>query len=147
MKKLLSSIVMLALATVYVSAQGGVAPASQTGPVMTLEAVEVDYGVIEQGADPFRVIKFTNTGNAPLVIENAKGNCGCTVPSYPKEPIAPGETSELKVRYDTNRVGKINKMITLTTNEGVQTRTVRVLGEVKAKPTDPEGVPASTGGF
>ncbi|MEZ4987377.1 MAG: DUF1573 domain-containing protein [Saprospiraceae bacterium] len=58
-------------------------------PQMVFEDTTVDYGTIEQGADPYRVFAFTNTGNAPLVITNAKGSCGCTVPTYPKEPIAP----------------------------------------------------------
>ncbi|MBK7407756.1 MAG: DUF1573 domain-containing protein [Saprospirales bacterium] len=119
----------MVLASVWVAAQVNTtapvtpAPVDENGPVMSLETTEVDYGKIEQGADPYRVFKFTNTGKAPLVIENAKGSCGCTVPTYPKEPIAPGETSEIKVRYDTNRIGKFTKTVTLTTNEGVTTRT------------------------
>jgi hypothetical protein len=114
---------------------------------MTLETTEIDYGKIDQGADPYRVFKFTNTGKAPLVIETAKGSCGCTVPTFPKEPIAPGEISEIKVRYDTNRIGKFTKTVTITTNEAIVTRTLKISGEVIAKPTEPEGVPASTGGF
>lgn len=149
MKKLFFAFTLTLMSTAWMAAQVSTAPAAaqENGPVMTLETTEVDYGKIEQGADPYRVFKFTNTGKAPLVIENAKGSCGCTVPTYPKEPIAPGETAEIKVRYDTNRVGKFTKTITLTTNEAVQTRTLRVSGEVSAKPTEPEGVPASTGGF
>ncbi|MCB9283817.1 MAG: DUF1573 domain-containing protein [Lewinellaceae bacterium] len=153
MKKLLSVLTLMVMASVWVAAQvntaapAAPAPADENGPVMTLETTEVDYGKIEQGSDPYRVFKFTNTGKAPLVIENAKGSCGCTVPSYSKEPIAPGEASEIKVRYDTNRIGKFTKTVTLTTNEAVQTRTLRISGEVYAKPTEPEGVPASTGGF
>ncbi len=84
------------------------------------EAKEINYGTIKQGSknDPeaSRVFKFTNTGNAPLVITNAQGSCGCTVPSYPKEPIAPGETGEIKVTYDINRLGTFTKTVTLTTN-------------------------------
>ena len=151
MKKLLSVLAIMALASVWVAAQVTTsptpAPVDENGPIMTLETTEIDYGKIEQGADPFRVFKFTNTGKAPLVIETAKASCGCTVPNYPKEPIAPGETSEIKVRYDTNRVGKFTKTITITTNESVVTRTLRISGEVTAKPVEPEGVPASTGGF
>ena len=74
------------------------------GPQMVFEAETVDYGVIEQGSDPYRVFNFVNAGNEPLVIKHAKGSCGCTVPTYPKEPIAPGSSAEIKVRYDTKRV-------------------------------------------
>ena len=149
MKKLFFALTMLVFSAGWAVAQVSVEPAAaqESGPVMALETSELDYGKIEQGSDPYRVFKFTNTGNAPLVIENAKGSCGCTVPTYPKEPIGPGESAEIKVRYDTNRIGKFTKTITLTTNETVKTRTVRITGEVSAKPKDPEGVPASTGGF
>ena len=56
-------------------------------PVMTFETMEVDYGTIEQGSDPYRTFAFTNTGNAPLVIKSARGSCGCTVPEYSKTPV------------------------------------------------------------
>lgn len=141
----------MVLASVWVAAQvttpQAPAPVDENGPIMTLETTEIDYGKIEQGSDPFRVFKFTNTGKAPLQVETAKASCGCTVPNYPKEPIAPGEASEIKVRYDTNRIGKFTKTITITTNEAVATRTLRITGEVIAKPVEPAGVPASTGGF
>jgi len=152
MKKMLSLLTLMTFVSVMVMAQGtptDVAPAAadENGPVMSLETMVMDYGKIEQGSDPYRVFTFVNTGKAPLVIERAKGSCGCTVPTYPKEPIAPGEASEIKVRYDTNRIGKFTKTITITTNEAVKTHTLRIKGEVSPKPVEPEGVPASTGGF
>lgn len=113
------------------------------GPVMTFEATEVDYGNIIQESDPFRFFKFTNTGNEPLVIKGAKGSCGCTVPTYPKEPILPGESAEVKVRYDTKRVGPFTKTVTLTTNEDVEKRILRIKGKVAKKPAEPEAVPAA----
>jgi len=75
-----------------------------------------NYGNIENASTGLRVFKFTNTGEAPLVITNAKGSCGCTVPSYPKEPIMPGESNEIRVKYDTKRTGAFTKYVTLTTN-------------------------------
>jgi hypothetical protein len=86
------------------------------GPMMEFKSIVVDYGEIEQNADPLRVFEFSNTGTAPLVISNAKGSCGCTVPSYPKEPILPGASAEIEVRYDTKRIGAFTKTVTLTTN-------------------------------
>lgn len=116
------------------------------GPVMTLETTTVDYGVIEKGADPIRIFKFTNTGNEPLIIKTAKGSCGCTVPTYPQEPIMPGEANKIEVRYDTQRVGAFTKTVTLTTNEGDATRTLTIKGEVKDAAVK-ESVPASTNGL
>lgn len=120
-----------------------------TGPLMQFESLEVDYGEIEQGSDPYRTFVFTNIGNEPLQITNAKGSCGCTVPTYPKEPIFPGETSEIKVRYDTKRIGSFVKRVTLTTNEKMADNTPReptkltIKGKVFKAPEEPEGLPAS----
>lgn len=107
------------------------------------ESETVDYGVIEQGSEPFRVFTFTNTGTEPLIITQAKGSCGCTVPTYPKEPIAPGETGEIKVRYDTNRLGKFTKRVTLTTNAPEDKTMLTIKGEVLKKAEEPEGLPVN----
>jgi len=111
-------------------------------PIMDLETTEIDYGVIQQHADPYREFKFTNTGNAPLIISNAKGSCGCTVPEWSKEPIGPGESSIIKVRYATNRLGKFTKTVTLTTNEDENTHVLKIKGEV-LKPKQEESIPAA----
>lgn len=115
------------------------------GPVMTFETTTVQYGEIEKGADPLRSVKFTNTGNQPLVINNARGSCGCTVPSYPKEPIMPGESNVIEVRYDTKRVGPINKTVKIKTNEGPQVQHVLYVkgkvSDVKKEEAVPSGEP------
>ena len=117
-------------------AQGITAP-KPSGAVMDFETLEVDYGSITQDSEPLRVFKFTNTGTAPLVIASATGSCGCTVPNYPKEPIMPGATSEIEVRYDTHRIGAFTKTVTLNTNAGnnspdqtVGTFVLRIKGKV-----------------
>lgn len=120
--------------------------ASTDGPQANFETIVIDYGTIEQGSDPLRKFNFSNAGNAPLVISNAKGSCGCTVPTWPKEPIFPGSAGEIEVRYDTKRIGKFVKRVTLTTNanngeDGKITLTIK--GEVNKKAPEPEGVPAS----
>ncbi len=120
---------------------------STEGPQMNFEETTVDYGTIEQGSDPYRFFNFTNNGNAPLVITNAKGSCGCTVPTYPKEPIVPGATGEIKVRYDTNRVGPFTKRVTLTTNVGEEPIILTIKGKVEKKPEEPAGVPTNEGGM
>lgn len=88
----------------------------KNGPVIEIDKEVHDYGTIEKGADPYCYFTITNTGNQPLVISNCKGSCGCTTPECPKEPIAPGTSAKLKVKYDTQRVGPINKQVTITSN-------------------------------
>lgn len=116
------------------------------GPQAVFEQTTVDYGTIEQNSDPYRYFKFTNTGNEPLIISKAKGSCGCTAPEWPKEPIMPGESNEIKVRYDTKRVGNFTKTVTLTTNQTQPTIVLKITGKVNAVQEAPS-VPASSGGF
>ncbi|MEO7174253.1 MAG: DUF1573 domain-containing protein [Saprospiraceae bacterium] len=118
-------------------------PANPNGPKMNFEKMTMDYGTIEQDSDPLRKFMFTNTGKEPLIVSNAKGSCGCTVPDYPKKPILPGEKASIDVRYDTHRVGPFTKTVTLTTNTAEQSIVLTIKGDVKAKPVE-ESVPAST---
>ena len=90
----------------------------------------IDYGTIEKGADGVRVFEFTNTGNAPLIISDVKSTCGCTVPKKPEGPIMPGQTGEISVKYDTNRVNPIRKTITVTSNADTPTVSLKIKGEV-----------------
>jgi hypothetical protein len=111
-----------------------IAPAA-AGAVATFEKIELDYGKIKKGSEPLRVFNFKNTGSEPLIISNAQGSCGCTVPTFPKEPIMPGQSSKIEVRYDTQRPGAFSKTVTLTTNEANPSRTLTIKGEVEAEPT------------
>lgn len=108
----------------------------RTNAKMTFESLTVDYGTIENGAEPLRSVKFTNTGTEPLVIKNARGSCGCTVPTWDKNPIAPGQSSTIEIRYDTKRTGPINKSVTITTNEGPDPQVLQVIGTVLAPAVD-----------
>jgi hypothetical protein len=104
------------------------------GAKIEFETETIDYGTIENSSDGNREFKFTNTGNAPLVVTKAKGSCGCTVPTWPKEAIAPGESSVIKVRYATNRTGSFNKSITLTSNAvNEPSKVIHIKGTVKPK--------------
>ncbi len=117
-----------------------------TGPAATFEKTEMDYGKIKQGSEPLRVFTFKNTGTEPLIISNAAGSCGCTVPTFPKEPIGPGQTSKIEVRYDTQRLGGFQKTVTLTTNEANPTRVLTIKGEVETPATpNPAVAPATEG--
>ena len=92
----------------------------------------VDYGEIAKGSDGVRVFEFTNTGEAPLIISKVSSSCGCTIPKKPEEPIMPGKTGEIQVKYDTNRVGPIRKAITVISNADTPTKVLKIKGEVKA---------------
>ncbi len=102
-----------------------------------------DYGKIEKGGNGVCEFVFTNTGTDPLIISKARGSCGCTVPTWPKEPIAPGASSSIKVKYDTKRVGPINKSVTLTSNaKNSPTKVLRIKGTVKKAPDlNPKATP------
>ena len=102
------------------------------GPGMVFENETIDYGVIDQNADGQREFALTNNGNKPLIITNAQGSCGCTVPDAPKEPIAPGTKAVIKVKYDTNRVGSFTKTVTVTSNASTTPKVLTIKGEVKA---------------
>ena len=116
---------------------------TQMGPVFTVESTTVDFGEVDNTKDAgFRILKFKNTGNAPLMITNAVGSCGCTIPEWPKEPIKAGASAEIKIKYDITRVGGISKTVTITTNEEeskdangnpiYKNHVVQVKGNVKA---------------
>ena len=78
---------------------------------------EFDFGTLEEGEKTEHVFKFENTSTNPLTISNARGSCGCTVPEWPKEPIAPGESGEIRVKFDSKgKKGKQNKTVTITAN-------------------------------
>lgn len=142
MKHLLGTLAIALMVSFQLSAQATIEPqaAPASGAIMTLESDVVDYGTIDQGGEPLRVAKFTNTGTEPLIISGAKGSCGCTVPNWPKDPIMPGETSEIEIRYDTKRVGAINKTVTVTSNDAVGKHVIRVTGTINAAAQE-EGVP------
>ncbi|TDN87153.1 uncharacterized protein DUF1573 [Salegentibacter sp. 24] len=90
----------------------------------------IDYGEINKGSDGVRVFEFTNTGNVPLVISEVTSSCGCTIPKKPEEPIQPGESGEIQVKYDTNRVGPIRKTITVYSNADQATKSLKIKGRV-----------------
>ncbi|HEX8270334.1 MAG TPA: DUF1573 domain-containing protein [Flavobacterium sp.] len=101
------------------------------GAGIVVENETIDYGTIARNADGKREFVFTNNGNKPLIITNAQGSCGCTVPTWPKEPIAPGAKGVIGVKYATDRVGAFTKTVTLTTNAaGTPTKTLTIKGTV-----------------
>jgi hypothetical protein len=140
MKKILLSLALVTGFTL-VKAQNVMTadvPKTEESTNVTIDFVSkvVDYGTIDHNADGARKFVFTNNGTEPLLIKNAKGSCGCTVPTWPREAIAPGATAEIGVKYATNRVGKFTKTITLTTNASKKPVILTVKGEVNPPAKD-----------
>jgi hypothetical protein len=94
----------------------------------------IDYGNIKKDANGEREFVFKNTGKEPLIITNCVGSCGCTVPVWPKTPIAPGEKASIKVKYDTRRVGLFQKTVTVTSNAATPTKVLTIKGNVEDVP-------------
>lgn len=137
---------LFTLALVFIAGLGANAVAQDvaSGAQIDFDKETHDYGNVEFGGNGQCTFVFKNTGNAPLIISNAKGSCGCTVPSWPKEPIAPGKTGTITVKYDTKRPGAINKSVTITSNAGNEpTKVIRIKGNVEAQPES--GSPVNTG--
>lgn len=122
MKKFVALVMFIALGTAL-NAQDKVAK------IEFKESI-IDYGEIAKGSDGIRVFEFTNTGSIPLVVSNVVSSCGCTIPKKPKNPIQPGETGVIEVKYDTNRVGPIRKTITVTSNAETPTVALKIKGKV-----------------
>lgn len=108
-------------------------------PVMTFEKSEHDFGTIQQGTPQETVFNFTNTGNAPLIITSATSSCGCTVPNPPKDPIAPGETGELVVKFNGTGQNQVTKNITVNANTEKGSEILRIKAFVNPKDAAPVG--------
>lgn len=92
-----------------------------------------DFGSITQGTPVEHKFQFTNTGKAPLVIVDAKSSCGCTVPEYTKEPIAPGATGELLVKFNGSGKNQVSKTVTITANTEAGKETIQIKAFVNPK--------------
>lgn len=137
-------IVLLTMVSLSVFAQENQSLNLVSGDGATIDFVTetLDYGTIEHNADGVRFFEFKNNGTEPLIITNCKGSCGCTVPSHPKEPILPGETGKIQVKYATNRVGAFTKTITVSSNAVTPSKVIKIKGKVLAADT-PATAPAS----
>jgi hypothetical protein len=114
---------------IFVVAGLGTAMAQGTAKI-EFKSETIDYGEIKKGSDGVRVFEFTNTGNVPLVIANVTSSCGCTIPKKPEEPIQPGETGEIQVKYNTKLVGPIRKTVTVYSNAEEATKSLKIKGRV-----------------
>lgn len=119
----------LAIATFAGNAQTATLT-QEGGAEIKWESKEIDYGTIKQDADGAREFKLKNTGKVPLVITSCQGSCGCTVPTCPTEPVAPGKSAVIKVKYDTHRVGPFTKNVTVVSNATNNSEVLTIKGTV-----------------
>jgi len=116
-------------------------------PVITFQKDTIDYGTIPHNSDGYRSFLFTNTGKEPLIINDAHGSCTCTIPTFPKEPIQAGKSSEMKVHYNTDHIGQFIKTVTIKSNATNSPKVVYIKGNVlpdDAVSTNKVNAPAST---
>ena len=121
--KTIFSFTLLTFFSLYSAGQTG-------GAFLTLESDSLNYGVIKEGSNGERIITIKNTGSKQLIISDCKGTCGCTVPKCPTSVIAPGEESQITITYDTSRVGKFNKTVSIKSNAVNHTMYIKLSGEV-----------------
>lgn len=127
MKKIL---LILFVGILSINAKAQELNADSIVPIFEFEQEVIDYGDIAQNSDGNRTFVFKNVGKSPLIISQVKGSCGCTVPTKPEEPIMPGETGEIKVKYATNRIGPFSKTVTIVSNASEEKKVVRIKGRV-----------------
>ncbi|HSH19473.1 MAG TPA: DUF1573 domain-containing protein [Draconibacterium sp.] len=128
MKTFLFSVILF-----FTIALNGRAQTADTTLIINFTGLEHDYGTIEQGSDGTHEFKFTNGGKTPLILSNVRSSCGCTVPSWTKEPVAPGKEGAIKVVYNTNNVGNFNKSITVNSNAKYGVVVLHIKGNVVKK--------------
>lgn len=120
-----------------ISAQQDTDKKPVNGPEITFEETVFDYGEIMLHGDGTHEFEFTNTGNEPLILSRPRSSCGCTVPTWPNQPILPGEKEKIKVTYNTNRAGAFNKSVTVMSNASSNSTVVlRIKGTVVNEPEE-----------
>lgn len=146
MKKAVLLLATLVFAVMGLSAQTADQPnAAQNNPnapEISFEKTVHDYGTVPYKGDGKCEFKFTNTGKEPLILTNVRSSCGCTVPKWPREPILPGQSEVIHVEYKTNRIGRINKTITVHSNAKTESVVLRIKGQVVKE--EQTGTPENT---
>lgn len=137
MKKVLSLLIVTAFVfSAFAQDANGEKNKKVKEPEITFETLVHDYGNIMQGDNGTCEFVFKNTGKADLLLTNCRSSCGCTVPEWPKDPIAPGKKASIKVKYNTQRIGAINKSITVESNAVNNRVVLNIKGNVSPKPVE-----------
>lgn len=138
------AVVLMGIGSIFAqTATTETAAPNPNAPEISFDKTVHDYGTMFVGGDGNCEFTFTNTGKEPLILSSVKSSCGCTVPSWPREPILPGKKESIKVKYDTNRMGPINKTITVMSNAKTATVVLRITGNIIQK-TEESTVPEKT---
>lgn len=135
MKKLIVLTTILLLVFSFAFAQEPVknqAP-DKNAPEISFNKIVHDYGTILQEGDGNCEFEFKNIGKEPLVLTSVTSSCGCTIPEWPRKPILPGKSDVIKVKYDTKRMGKFAKQVTVVSNAKTSTIVLKIQGEVVDK--------------
>lgn len=141
MKKSIAAIALVLGLGFTAKAQETVTPSiDPNAPVMQFESEVLDYGTVKFDGNGVREFKVKNTGKSPLTITNVQGQCGCTSttidgkPGWPQEPVLPGKSAAIRVKYDTKRPGPFEKNVTVTSNAKEPSKVVKIKGVVEAAP-------------
>ena len=144
MKKVLAAIALFVSVGFAANAQESTVPTiDPNAPEMKFETEVLDYGTVKFDANGVREFKIKNVGKSPLTVTNVQGQCGCTAttidgkPGWPQEPILPGKSASIKVKYDTKRPGPFEKNVTITSNSKEPSKVVKIKGVVEAAPVAP----------
>ena len=132
MKRTLNSVIIIAISFLFFNATIELEKNDIKTAILNFETEVIDYGTVLQNSNGVRQFTFTNTGSAPLLITKIRTSCGCTVPSYSKAPILPGETGELEIKYDTSRLGAFTKTVTVISNAKSGNRILKIKGKIIA---------------
>lgn len=140
MRTLIVSCIFLFSVPALINAQqtdpAGTQTSNPNAPEISFEKTVHDYGTIVKGSDGTCEFTFTNTGKEPLILSKPLSSCGCTVPTWPKEPILPGKSDVIKVTYNTANIGPINKTVTVYSNALTNKVMLAIKGKVVAPPAE-----------
>lgn len=136
MKKIFSIAVLMVFALSLSAQDEAGKPQKVKEPEITFETLVHDYGQILQNDNGECEFRFKNTGKADLILTNCRSSCGCTVPEWPHDSIAPGKKASIKVKYNTGRLGVINKSITVESNATNNRVVLTIKGNVSARPAE-----------
>lgn len=144
MKKVFAAVALFFGLVASAQEGGSVVPSiDPNAPEIKFETEVLDYGTVKFDANGVREFKVKNTGKSPLTISNVQGQCGCTAttidgkPGWPQEPILPGKSASIKVKYDTKRPGPFEKNVTITSNAKEPSKVVKIKGVVESAPVTP----------
>jgi hypothetical protein len=153
MKKLLIAMLCLSFAGAVQAQDAKTAPQAQeklknpNGPKFKFKSEVHDFGTIPEGPAAEHVFEFKNTGKEPLIIQNASASCGCTTPEWPKEPILPGKSGKITVRYNTQGRGgqPFDKTVYISSNavSDKERYELHIKGNVTAAAKAADGTPAA----